>query len=73
MRCTHCAAMLASTTTDLPFKLTDTSIVILRGLPVLECVACPECLIDDAVMGHVDEILARIDGSAELTTIHLAT
>jgi hypothetical protein len=52
--------------------VSDTSIVILRGLPVLECERCPEYLLDDAVMSRVDEILARIDGTTELEIIRFA-
>jgi YgiT-type zinc finger domain-containing protein len=72
MKCAVCGARLSSTITDLPFKVTDTSIVILRGLPVLECESCPEYLLDDAVMSRVDEILAHIDGAAELEIIRFA-
>ena len=34
MRCTVCGAELTATRTDLPFKVSETSIVILKNLPV---------------------------------------
>ena len=72
MKCTVCGAELRATNTDLPFKVSDTAIVILKGLPVLQCTKCPEYLIQDAVLRRVDEILAQIDGGTELEIIRYA-
>ena len=36
MRCEVCGAELAAITTDLPFKVRELGIVILKGLPVLQ-------------------------------------
>ena len=38
MKCTVCGAELDSVSTDLPFKVTDITIVILKNLPILQCV-----------------------------------
>ena len=35
MRCGVCGGQLTRIRTDLPFKVSDTGIVILKGLPVL--------------------------------------
>jgi YgiT-type zinc finger domain-containing protein len=72
MRCTVCGAELKPTTTDLPFKISDSTIVILKSLPVVQCVTCPEYLIEDAVLRRVDELLARVDGGIELEIIRYA-
>jgi len=72
MRCTVCGAELKPTTTDLPFKVSDSTIVILKSLPVVQCVKCPEYLIEDAVLRRVDELLARVDGGTELEIIRYA-
>jgi YgiT-type zinc finger domain-containing protein len=72
MRCTVCAAELMATRTDLPSKVRETSIVILKNLPVLQCANCPEYLIEDAVLRRVDEILTRIDSDAEVEIIRFA-
>jgi YgiT-type zinc finger domain-containing protein len=72
MRCSVCVGEVTATTTDLPFKVRETSIVILESLPVLECGRCPEYLIEDAVLIRVDQILARVDCSAELEIIRFA-
>ena len=72
MRCTVGGAELRTTNTDLPFKVSDTAIVILKSLPAVQCVKCPEYLIEDAVLRRVDEILARVDGGTELEIIRYA-
>ena len=72
MRCTVCGAELKATKTDLPFKISDAAIVILKRLPVVQCMKCPEYLIEDAVLRRVDDILARVDGGAELEIISYA-
>jgi len=72
MRCNICGSKLISLITDLPFKVSDTSIVILKGLPVLQCDNCREYLLDDSVMNRVEEILQRADAAAELEIIRFA-
>jgi len=67
-----CGSNLTATTTDLPFKVGETSIVIFRSLPLLQCGTCPEYLITDDVLGRVDEILAQVDSGAELEIIRFA-
>jgi YgiT-type zinc finger domain-containing protein len=58
--------------TDLPFKVTETTIIIVKGLPILQCKGCGEYLLEDAVMQRVDEILAGADEKAELEIIRYA-
>jgi len=72
MKCTVCGAAMKPVTTDLPFKLSETHIVILKQLPVLQCSACREYLIEDAVMARVDDMLTRADRTAELEVIRYA-
>ena len=72
MKCTVCSARMSPTTTDLPFKLAQQHIVIIKQLPVLQCACCREYLIDDAVMARIDALLARADSSAELEVFRYA-
>lgn len=72
MKCVVCGAALRSTTTDLPLKVSDRTIVIVKKLPVLQCDGCIEYLIDDAVMTRVDELLSRVDRSIELEIVPFA-
>ena len=72
MRCTVCGARMSSVITDLPFKLSEERIVIFKQLPVLQCEACREYLIEDAVMARIDTMLARVDNTAELEVIRYA-
>lgn len=64
-----CGAELEASTADLPFKVDDTTIVIVKGLPVVQCGRCPEDLIDDEALGRVDEIVAKVEGGAELEIV----
>ena len=42
MRCRVCGGMLEQRVTDLPFKLSDTSIAIVKSVPALQCPQCGE-------------------------------
>jgi hypothetical protein len=46
--------------------------VILKGLPVLQCLDCREYLLDDTVMTRVEEMLAAVHPAAELEIIAYA-
>ncbi len=72
MKCTVCGSELKAMNTDLPFKVRETTIVILKDLPVLQCKNCTEYLLRDGVMEKVDEMLARVGGEAELEIIRYA-
>jgi YgiT-type zinc finger domain-containing protein len=72
MKCAVCGGELRPATTDLPFKVSDTSIVIFKGLPVLQCAACPEYLIEDEVLRRVDETLAKVERGTELEIVRYA-
>jgi YgiT-type zinc finger domain-containing protein len=72
MKCRICGGTLQATTTDLPFKVSDRTIVILKHLPVEQCEGCGEYLIADAVFAKVEELLAKVDTSVELEIIPFA-
>lgn len=72
MKCAVCGDKMTRVVSDLPFKTTDHTIVILKCVPVLQCGNCAEYLIEDAVLGRVDEILDTVVGSAELEVIPFA-
>jgi YgiT-type zinc finger domain-containing protein len=72
MKCHVCGSNMKSMVTDLPFKMNESTIVILKDLPVLQCNNCNEYLLDDPVMKRVDEILEKVDTAAELEVIRYA-
>ena len=72
MKCHVCGSEITSVITDLPFKRSDSTIVILKALPVLQCVGCSEYLLEDPVMERVEEILDQADRRAELEIIRYA-
>ncbi|MBL8210060.1 MAG: YgiT-type zinc finger protein [Bryobacterales bacterium] len=72
MRCRTCGGTLRPRNTDLPFKTGDTTIVILKALPVLQCGQCGEIELEQATMVRVEELLERVDAAAELEIIRFA-
>jgi YgiT-type zinc finger domain-containing protein len=72
MKCRICGGSLQPRVTDLPFKIGDTAIVIVRSLPVFQCGQCGETEIDNAAMSRVDQLLARVDRSSELEVVRYA-
>jgi YgiT-type zinc finger domain-containing protein len=72
MKCHVCGFDMVPSVTDLPFKLSETSIVIVKSLPVLQCRSCSEYSLEDSVMERVDEILERVDSRAELEIVRFA-
>ena len=72
MKCTVCGSTMTNVVSDLPFKTSDHTIIILKGVPVLQCANCGEYLVDDEVMARIDEILGAVVGTAELEVIRYA-
>ena len=70
MICHICGDKLEKKITDLPFKISHRSILIIKELPVLQCKNCREFLIEDPTMEKVDNILSKIDRSAELEIVN---
>jgi YgiT-type zinc finger domain-containing protein len=70
--CRTCGGVMESRVTDLPFKVGDSSIVIVKGLPVMQCLYCHEYVLTDVVMVDVERILAAVDESAELKVVRYA-
>ncbi|MBH0185091.1 MAG: YgiT-type zinc finger protein [Nitrospira sp.] len=72
MKCRVCGALMRAAVTDLPFKLSDRSIVVIKGLPVLLCENCTEYMLEDRVMATVDQILDGADDVSELRVVKYA-
>lgn len=72
MKCTVCGGVLQPIKTNLPFKVSERTIVILKELPVVQCGKCSEYLIEDSVFARVEQILAGVDPSVELEIIPFA-
>ena len=72
MKCRVCGGSMISKYSDLPFKVSDTTIVVLKSLPVWECVQCHDTEFEHATWHNVEKILAGVDTSAELEVIRYA-
>jgi len=58
--------------TDLPFKVSRKTIVILKELPVLQCERCSEYMLEDRVLERVDVMIANVDEKVELKILEFA-
>ena len=72
MKCRVCASQLRSMRTNLPFKISERTIVIIKDLPVLQCDRCAEYSMDDPTFAQVEELLSRADKTAELEIVPFA-
>ena len=72
MICHNCGGSLENLITSLPFKLGDACVVIIKGLPVLQCRNFNEYVIEDEVLEKVDIILNKIDTTTELEVLSYA-
>ena len=72
MKCRVCVGSMEERMTDLPFKIGDTSIVIVKSMPVFQCRLCGGVELGNVAMSRVDRILAAVDRSAELEVVRYA-
>jgi YgiT-type zinc finger domain-containing protein len=72
MKCHQCGFDMEAAVTNLPFKVKESTIIIVKDLPVLQCKNCNEYSLEDTVMEQVDRILEGADTSAELEVIKYA-
>lgn len=72
MKCHVCGSEMRAIRTDLPFKVSQVTIAILKDVPVVQCENCSEYLLNDSVMKRVEEILEGVDSLAELEVIKFA-
>lgn len=72
MKCHTCGGELEKIVTDLPFKVSQGSIIIIKRLPVLQCRNCSEYLIKDPVMQKVDELLNKVNTAVEVEILNYA-
>jgi YgiT-type zinc finger domain-containing protein len=68
----YCGFDMERVATNLPFKVKETTIIILKDLPASECNNCKEYLLEDHVVERMDKILESIDTAAELEVIRYA-
>jgi YgiT-type zinc finger domain-containing protein len=72
MKFINCGSEMVRVETDLPFKIGPSSIVIINGLPVLQCSRCSEYSIEDPSVVKVEKIFNVVDESTELEILRFA-
>jgi len=69
MKCRTCRGTMEAKSADLPFKVGESAIVIIKDLAVIQCSQCSEYVLSDPVMMRVENILASINKGAELEIV----
>ncbi len=72
MTCHVCGSEMKTIQTNIPFKVSHETIIILKDLPVIQCDGCGEYLLEDRVMEIVEQIIGRVDTTAELEVLKYA-
>jgi YgiT-type zinc finger domain-containing protein len=72
MKCHTCGGKMEHTISDLPFKVRQHSIVIIKSVPVFQCDNCSEYQLEDSVMKSVDVLLNSIDSKVEVEILSFA-
>jgi len=66
MKCHICGGQMEKIQTDLPFKLDDHKILVMKDVPVEQCNSCGEFLIPDPVMEVLDNVIESTDKAVEI-------
>jgi YgiT-type zinc finger domain-containing protein len=66
MKCHLCGGRMENLRTDLPFKLENHRIIVVKDIPVEQCSSCGEYMICDPVMESLDFLFESMDEAAEL-------
>jgi YgiT-type zinc finger domain-containing protein len=54
------------TQTDLPFKLNNRRILVVKDMPVFQCNSCGEFMLSEQVMETLDRLIEATDENTEL-------
>jgi len=58
--------------TDLPFKLDDHRIIVIKDVPIFLCSKCGEILIENEVMKKLDPVFSDVKRDRELEVVKYA-
>ena len=72
MKCQVCGSKMQAIITDLPFKANNSTIVIMKALPVYQCENCSEYLLEYTVLREVEKIIKNVGAASELEVIKYA-
>jgi len=69
MKCHVCGTPMRRVVADLPFRVNLSVIIILRGLPLVECSKCSAYALEEEVMERVHEIVGRLRSPSHLEAV----
>lgn len=69
MKCHACGVPMRRVVTDLPFRVNRSVMIILKGLPYVECSECGAYVLEEEVMERVHEIVGRLRYPSHLEAV----
>ena len=72
MKCHVCGGKMLPVVTDVPFKVANKTIMVVKELPVIQCTNCNEILIENDVMKQLDKLFETVGTNTELEIVRYA-
>ncbi|MEA3421614.1 MAG: YgiT-type zinc finger protein, partial [Acidobacteriota bacterium] len=72
MMCHKCGNSMTKKVTDLPFKLDDHRIIVIKDVPIFLCSKCGEILIENEVMKKLNPVFSDVKRDRELEVVKYA-
>lgn len=72
MKCHVCGTQMKTVVADLPFRADRSVMIILRGVPLLECCECGAYALEDVVMERVHERVKGLISPSHLDAVRYA-
>lgn len=69
MKCHVCGTSMTRVVSELPFRVNQSVMIILRDLPLLECTECGAYAFEEKVMERVHEIVERLHCPSHLDAV----
>jgi len=69
MKCHVCGTSMTRIVSDLPFRVNRSVMIILRNLPLMQCIECGAYAFEERVMERVHEIVERLDSPSHLDAV----
>ena len=66
MKCRLCGGRMERIITDLPFKIEDHRIIVVKDTPAEQCTSCGEFELSDSVMEQLETLFDCMDEYSEL-------
>lgn len=69
MNCHVCGTSMTRIVSDLPFRVNRSVMIILRDLPLMQCIECGAYAFEERVMERVHEMVERLQSPSHLDAV----